>query len=150
MSKHAGNRTGREAKKRRARHERRMRLADERLAVAALSEGLRAMEDAVISPRSGKTARAAELAQLFRSGRITIVPPVPGVWPEEPLTDSELAMRYALQSMGVPRERLGLNAGSESGLREYYGWPERERASGLEDDLPRDWSATYLPPKEPG
>jgi hypothetical protein len=97
MSKRTRSRTGREAKRRRARHARRVSLA------ARHTVGI----DQVPAPttpssRAGKTERIAKIAELLRSGRVTIYRPAPDVWPEEPLTDSELALRYAIESMGIP------------------------------------------------
>jgi hypothetical protein len=74
----------------------------------------------VYPQRAGKPARMAELAELLRSGRVVIAGPPPELEERRPLTDSELALRYAFQSMGVPANRLVLNAGGESDLRAYY------------------------------
>lgn len=175
MSKHAGNRTGRQAKRRRARHERRARTSVIRsfkkairgLPRAATPEQCVALEkalgqahaaglpatmqdlervtglsytlgvDLAAGPdRTVLFAPRADKAKLFRSGRVVIRQPPPDLEGEErPLTDSELALRYTLESMRIPVDRLGDGRlKSESGLREYYG-------------LDSDWSAKYLPPK---
>lgn len=175
MSKHAGNRTGRQAKRRRARHERRARTSVIRsfkkairgLPVAATPEQCVAIEKAlgqahaaglparmqdlelatglsytlgvdlaagpdrtVMMPqRAGKTARMAEIAELWRSGRVVVSRPPPDLADERPLTDAELALRYALE-----RAFSGLDGWR--GLSAGYGGGSS------------DWSATYLPPKD--
>lgn len=140
MAKHDGNRTGREAKRRRRRHER--RLARGRMGALArrpdffsvdrhIGVDLAAGPDrTVMMPqRAGKTARMAEIAELWRSGRVVVSRPPPDLADERPLTDAELALRYALE-----RAFSGLDGWR--GLSAGYGGGSS------------DWSATYLPPKD--
>lgn len=141
MAKHDGNRTGRQAKRRRRRHER--RLARGRVGALALRPGFFSVDrhigvDLAAGPdctvmmpqRAGKTARMAEIAELWRRpGRVVVSRPPPDLAEERPLTDAELALRYALE-----RAFSGLDGWR--GLSAGYGGGSS------------DWSATYLPPKD--
>lgn len=165
MSKHSGNRTGRQAKRRRRRHARRTSDAMHRLHLIVdgepvrdwgrLSAALRIGIDLAAGPdrtvfmpaRSGKTARMAEVAELLRSGRVVIAGTPPPELEEDrrPLTDSELALRYSLHSVFIDDV-----APPEASSAEYRaavrGWRGTGRDAIVLIDEPRDWPA--LPPKD--
>lgn len=141
MSKRSGNRTGRQAKRRRRRHQRRTSDAMHRLHLIVDGEPVRdwsrlraalriGIDGAGGTTRAGKTARMAEIAELWRRpGRVVVSRPPPDLAEERPLTDAELALRYALE-----RAFSGLDGWR--GLSAGYGGGSS------------DWSATYLPPKD--